>query len=316
MALSGFLEEWHSACPYIEAHTSGSTGRPKAIRLLKTDMRQSAMATNKFFGIDSSSVLATPLSMDYIAGKMMAVRADVAGCRLIELPVSSRIELPDTTSRIDLLPIVPAQIDSLLEHSEYAARIGALLIGGAAPSAAQCRALADAGYNAFISYGMTETCSHVAIARADDPGRTFHAMPGISFESDADGCLTIVAPAFSFGRLATRDIADIVSPQEFRWRGRADGVINSGGIKLFPEELEELYRGVLGDRPYYVCAAPHPRWGQCVALILEGPADTAAIAAGLRGAIADTRRLPKIIDTVAELPRTATGKIVRRYPAP
>ena len=96
MALRGFLEEWHSDSLYIEAHTSGSTGRPKAIRLLKTDMRQSALATNKFFGIDSSSVLATPLSMDYIAGKMMAVRADVAGCRLIELPVSSRIELPDT----------------------------------------------------------------------------------------------------------------------------------------------------------------------------------------------------------------------------
>lgn len=312
--LSSFLEEWHSACPYIEAHTSGSTGRPKAIRLLKTDMRLSARATNEFFGIDSRSVLATPLSMDYIAGKMMAVRADAAGCRLIELPVSSRIELPDSLPHVDLLPIVPAQIDTILAQSGYAGRIGALLIGGAAPSPDQCKALADAGFNAFISYGMTETCSHVAIARADDTSRTFHAMPGISFETDSDGCLTIVAPKFSFGRLATRDIVDIISPHAFRWRGRADGVINSGGIKLFPEELEELYRSVLGDRPYYVCAAPHKQWGQCVALILEGTADTGEIAAALRAAIADSRRLPKIINMVDVLPRTATGKILRCYP--
>ena len=64
--LNDFLAEWHSGSLYVEAHTSGSTGAPKAIQLLKSDMRLSARATNAFFGIGSHSLLASPLSMDYI----------------------------------------------------------------------------------------------------------------------------------------------------------------------------------------------------------------------------------------------------------
>lgn len=111
------------------------------------------------------SVLASPLSFDYIAGKMMAVRACEAGCRLIELPVSNTIILPDGEQAIDLLPIVPSQLQSLIDKPEYAARIRNVLIGGAAPSADSCDALLAAGYKAYISYGMTETCSHVLCRR-------------------------------------------------------------------------------------------------------------------------------------------------------
>lgn len=311
--LTDFIAQWHSDSPYIAAHTSGSTGKPKDISLLKSDMRLSARATNAFFGIGSESVLASPLSFDYIAGKMMAVRAIEAACSLIELPVSNEIEIPADVSRIDLLPVVPSQIDSLLRQPEHARLISAVLIGGAAPSAEQCRRLNNAGYNAYISYGMTETCSHVALARADDPNRIFRAMPGISFETDADGRLAVIAPAFSFGRLQTNDIVELKDSTSFRWRGRADGVINSGGIKLFPEELEALYSSVLGNRPFYVCATPHPQWGQAAMLVIEGEADIEEISAALRTAIADHRRLPKVIKTVYTLPRTSNGKI-RRIP--
>lgn len=312
--LSDFLAEWHSGSLYVEAHTSGSTGTPKAIQLFKSDMRLSARATNAFFGIGSHSLLASPLSMDYIAGKMMAVRALEAGCRLVELPVSNDITLPDSLSRIDLLPVVPSQIPSLLAHPEYAPRIAAVLIGGAAPSAEQCRSLADMGYTAYISFGMTETCSHVALARADDPARIFRAMPGITFETDPDGRLAIAAPAFSFGRLRTNDIVELIDARTFRWRGRADGVINSGGIKLFPEELEALYAPVLSGHTFYVCAAPHPVWGQAAMLVIEGETDTNAIEEALRDNIADHRRLPKFIKTVDTLPRAANGKLRRQLP--
>ena len=310
-----FLNDFFSDSPYITAHTSGSTGKPKDIRLLKSDMRLSARATNAFFGIDRASVLASPLSQDYIAGKMMVVRAIEADCRLIQLPVSNEIEIPDDISHIDLLPVVPSQIASLLRHKEYAGRISAVLIGGAAPSAEQCKSLTDAGYNAFISYGMTETCSHVALAEANDADRTFHAMPGINFETDTDGRLAILAPEFSFARLQTNDIVELIDSRSFRWRGRADGVINSGGLKLFPEELEALYAPVLGNRPFYVCGAPHPLWGQAAMLVIEGYADTDEIAAALSNAIPNHRLLPKIFRTVASLPRTSNGKIRRIVPS-
>lgn len=312
--LTDFLAEWNNESAFISARTSGSTGKPKDIRLSKDDMRLSARTTNAFFGICKDSVLASPLSFDYIAGKMMAVRAAEAGCRLVELPVSNSITLPDNLPHVDLLPVVPSQLDSLLLKPEYAAKIRSVLIGGAAPSAEQCRQLTRDGYNAFISYGMTETCSHVALAAADDEERLFKAMPGISFETDGDGRLIIIAPHFSFGRLITNDIVELIDGHTFRWRGRADGAINSGGLKLFPEELEALYFPVLSGRSFYVCGAPHPRWGMAAMLVIEGEDDVEAIEARLRAAVADTRRLPKFIKTVHSLPLTSNGKIRRTIP--
>ena len=64
-----------------------------------------------------------------------------------------------------------------------------------------CHRLTLAGYKAFVSYGMTETCSHVALARADEPRRIFHAMPGVSFDVDPDNRLIINASGFTFKSL-------------------------------------------------------------------------------------------------------------------
>ncbi len=309
--IDDFKAEWLSDSDFVVAHTSGSTGSPKEIHLLKADMRASARATNAFFGIDSRSLLVCPLSVDYIAGKMMLVRAMEAGCRFVQTEVSNRFSLPEGTDVIDLLPVVPSQLPWLIAHPGWAGRIRNLLIGGAAPSKEVCKDLVSAGFNAYISYGMTETCSHVALARADDEGRLFKAMPGISFETDADERLAIVAPHYSFGHLQTNDVVELVDKSSFRWRGRADGVINSGGVKMFPEELEVLYAPALKGRRYYVAAIPHPKWGQAPALVVEGP-DT-DIRAVLEAAVTDRKRLPSRIVFIAHLPETSNGKI-RRLP--
>ena len=106
-----FLSQWNDdSKDYVMAHTSGSTGAPKEIRLMKADMRRSAQATNHFFGIDVDSLLHLPLSPDYIAGKMMIVRAHEAGCRLIvEKPCNAPLQHysgPD----IALSAIVPSPV--------------------------------------------------------------------------------------------------------------------------------------------------------------------------------------------------------------
>ncbi|MDD6668520.1 MAG: AMP-dependent synthetase, partial [Bacteroidales bacterium] len=75
MTVDEFLAEWRNGDAFVTAHTSGSTGTPKAIRLLKADMLASARATNARFGIGAHSRLLLCLSPDYIAGKMMIVRA-------------------------------------------------------------------------------------------------------------------------------------------------------------------------------------------------------------------------------------------------
>lgn len=308
-SVDSFIAEWYSPEDYIIAHTSGSTGVPKEIRLSKADMRISAKATNEFFHIGPESLLVCPLSIDYIAGKMMVVRALEAGCRLIATDVSNSFTLPQGT--IDLLPVVPSQLAWLTAHPEWSEKIRNLLIGGAAPSPEICADIVRAGFKAFISYGMTETCSHVALARADDPARVFHAMPGITFDTLSDGRLIVNAPSFSFESLTTNDVVELIDNSSFRWLGRADGVINSGGIKMFPEELERLYSPALAGRRFYVSSEESRKWGRVPVLIIEGA--KTEIRAVLESSVTDRRRLPARIIFIPKLPEASNGKI-RRLP--
>lgn len=303
-----FKEEWLSSRPYVIAHTSGSTGKPKEIRLLKSDMRTSAKATNRFFNIDKESVLALPLSVDYIAGKMMCVRSFEAECELLQLPVSSEIIVD---RHIDLLAIVPSQIDSLLSQKNAPNLIKNLIIGGASIAEDKVDRIKKAGFNAYATYGMTETCSHVALAGLSvDPG-LYKALPGISFDVDSRGCLEIIAPHFSFGRITTNDIAELTSPTGFRWLGRYDNVINSGGIKILPEKLEAEIEAYT-DKKFYISSVPDKQWGESIVMVIEGEETEAkSLMETLRNNI-DHRICPKKIMTVDKIPLTASGKIIRQ----
>lgn len=302
-----FINQWNDSSPAVTAHTSGSTGTPKEIRLSKGDMRCSASATNTFFGIDSNSTLGIALSADYIAGKMMAVRASEAGCRLLELPVSNRLTLHEP---VDLLAIVPSQVDSLLSDVDLSL-VKAVIIGGAPLSADRRRLIAASGLRAYTTYGMTETCSHVAMARIGNAATpVYHAMPGITFDTDSRGCLVIIAPHMSFGRLTTNDVVELISTTEFTWLGRADNVINSGGIKIPAEQLEERLRPFLPYQ-FMVRGVPDDKWGQSVLLMVEAdpsvrPLVEAAIAAADPGVLR-----PRHIEFTDSLPRTPNGKLKR-----
>lgn len=309
-SLNTFLQEWHSSEEYITAHTSGSTGKPKEICLLKADMRISARATNTYFSLGKDSRAALPLSLDYIAGKMMAVRAIEGNYPLDILPVSNDIVLPDNRHRYSLLPVVPTQLPSLLKHKEYTKRIDNLLIGGASPDDDMCRTLLNAGYKAYISYGMTETCSHVALCDVSSRERIYRAMPGISFTTDNNQRLIIEAPAFSFKHLMTNDIVELIDTVSFRWRGRFDNAINSGGIKLFPEELEKLYAPYLSGVNFYVTGRQHEKWGECICLVIEGDSDGSVFIESIRKHL-DHKICPKCFENTHCLPRTSNGKIRR-----
>ena len=306
--INDFIREWESDCDYIVAHTSGSTGTPKEIRLPKSDMRVSAKATNSRFGITRRSVIAAPLSVDYIAGKMMCVRAIEAGCELLEMPVSNKVIID---RRIDLLAIVPSQLDSLLAQPDAPQLVKNIIVGGAPMNDQQLAAIVNKGLNAFATYGMTETCSHVALKKICGHETYFEAMPGISFSQDRRGCLVIQAPAYSFGNLTTNDIVEIASPTEFRWIGRFDNEINSGGIKISPERLEkEIARYV--DRPFYITSAKDDRWGEVPAIVFEGTASEVQDILDLLASKIDHKTCPKKARAVRALPRTANGKIFRK----
>lgn len=318
-----FLKEWMGDGDFITAHTSGSTGKPKEILLPQKDMKVSARATNRRFGIDSHSRMLCPLSANYIAGKMMIARAVEADCEVAFCTPSNDFWDKEETSRylaqgdVALLPIVPSQAVSLLKRRDNSSlrSVRNIIIGGAPlPVETEEKLLVSlpGDTQVFATYGMTETCSHVALRKLG--AEHFSAMPDITFSTDDRGCLEITAPEYSFGRLQTNDMVTLLSEGYFIWRGRFDNVINSGGIKVFPEEVERMLEGLLPAR-FYIKGTPDPKWGEAVTLVIE---DTPAIRD-----IVD-RELLAICDSVltgAERPRrivrisaiklTSNGKIKR-----
>lgn len=301
-----FLERWHDASPYVVAHTSGSTGTPKEIHLAKADMRASAHATIDFFGLNPSSTLVLPLSPSYIAGMMQIVRAEEAGCSLIVLEPSNSPSLPDG-SDITLLPIVPSQAESVMA-SAMLPRVKNLIIGGAPLSPEMEQRIAATGINTFATYGMTETCSHVALRPLGS--QEFQALPGFTFSTDTDGCLTVTSTTLSFGTLHTTDIVTLTSPTGFIWRGRRDHVINSGGLKIHPEEIEHILTPLLpSGASAYVTSRPSRQWGEEAVIVSDSPLPH--ILDRLKPLL-PPRHCPKDIIVIKSIPLTSSGKIIRK----
>ncbi len=306
---------WRAGADRFPAHTSGSTGTPKDVLLPRRDVTASARATNERFGITSQSLLVSPLSADYIAGKMMIVRALLADCDLVmELP--SNQPLHEDYGEIQLLPIVPSQAQHLIDHPGKLANVKSVIIGGSAIPADMEQKIAAWPTNAYAAYGMTETCSHVALRRIGQ--ETYKAMPGITFSTDSDGRLSIQAPAYSFGTLQTNDVVELVSPRMFRYLGRADNVINSGGIKIHPEELESILSQRIKE-PFYLTSEPHPLWGEALVLVIARAGrprslldcDLIAEIHSICDELLPSKLRPKRVIVRAELPHTTSGKIIR-----
>lgn len=305
-----FLQEWKNPSCTVAAHTSGSTGKPKPILLNKKDIRVSASATCRYFGIEKSDLLFLPLRPSYIAGKMMIVRADVADADLlVEIPSNSPLR-QRPPRRIKLAAIVPSQIPGLLE-SGNAGMIEQTIIGGAQISSGYEQMILSAGIEAYATYGMTETCSHVALRKLGT--KAYNALPHVEFSIDSRGCLVIHSATMSFGNLVTNDIVRLIDSKSFEWLGRYDNVINSGGIKLYPEAIEQKISTVLSGREFYVGSHPDEKWGNRVVLYIEGKAHIADLPLML-GNVLDKTEIPKEIVYIDRFERTSSGKIIRIRP--
>lgn len=308
LAYECFVDEWLDKRDFVVVHTSGSTGKPKLINLLKSDMRRSARAFAMQFGLKPESILASALPISSIATKMAIVRHLEAGCRYVPLPVSNEFEIP---CFVDVLSIGPSQACQFIRRPELRKQTGTLFIGGAPLHPEMLRSLTDAGYNVCLSYGMTETCSNVALSYGADG--IYRANPGISFASDSRGCLVINAPDYSFSGTVTNDVVEIIDSRTFRWLGRYDNVVNSGGIKLYPEEIELMLTDYIAS-PFYITGRPHPLWGEALAVVVEGNDKDARAAAYALKRFPDGVRRPKSTVAVSRFQKTRTGKVIRILP--
>lgn len=296
--------------------TSGSTGEPKIIDISDKDMRLSAQSTVDFFNLDSTSVLACALSTDYIAGKMMEFRAQLISARLIlEEPSNRPFEKFDFKGidKIDLLALVPSQVPSFLKNRRLLQLVKNVIIGGAPLNSTLENELLKTGIDCYATFGMTETASHVALRRLGE--NRYKALPGITFDCDNDSRLIIRGEGRSFGTLLTNDVVELLSADSFIWKGRYDNVVNSGGIKLYPEVLEKKVRGFVNGN-FYFTGVPSDKWGSELVMVLEdggNQADDQSIFALLKEVLSPVE-VPKKIIRIPIAEYTSTGKIKRKIP--
>lgn len=267
-AIYYFLKNWFDDSSFILAQTSGSTGKPKNIQLAKQSMVNSAQMTNQFFGINSKSTALLCLPASYIAGKMMLVRAMVGGFNLITVePTSNPFESLDVS--IDFTAITPFQLFHSFE-SLRTKSVRKIIVGGSPVTTKLEKLTEDIPSELYETYGMTETCSHIALRRFNGAEKSdcFTVLEGISIRQNKRGCLVIGAPHLLDEEIQTNDMVELISATSFRWLGRADSAINSGGVKIHPEQVEKKLEGIISSN-YFISSLPDELLENKVILMIE-----------------------------------------------
>jgi len=304
------IREWFSDEDYISIRTSGSTGKPKKIVLHKSAMRKSAQLTIRYFNLRREQKALLCLPAQFIAGKMMIIRALVANLDLYCVEPSSTALLKDS---IDFVAMTPYQVSKSLDADKSVfEKVGILIIGGAQVSPSLFQRLQNISAQCYQTYGMTETITHVAVQKlnGEDTQEYFEVLDGIEIEEE-NGCLIIRATHLDVP-IRTTDLVKIKNDRQFAWLGRADHVINSGGIKLQPELIERKMSTVI-PHPLVLLAEKDEGLGEIGVLFIADTSsviDESELKDKLRPII-NRYEMPKKIYFVEALVETETGKVRR-----
>lgn len=315
MTFEEFRNDWLSSSPTLTVHTSGSTGKPKCIRVEKTRMANSARLTCRFLGLKAGDSALLCLPLDYIAGKMMAVRAMVYNLSMQVVPPTGH-PLREVETPPVFAAMVPMQVFQTLQvpaEAEKLQRIRHLIIGGGAIDARLEAQLKQFPNAVWSTYGMTETLSHIALRRLNGPEASSWYTPfdTVRISISPDGCLVIDAPEVCPDTLVTNDCVEIAPDgRRFRILGRKDNVVCSGGIKIQIEALEEKLVPHF-PAPFMLTSVPDERLGEALVLLTTASCNEAAAHLARCTAWLPRYQTPRHCFSVEKLPYTETGKPAR-----
>lgn len=320
----------------LPATTSGTTGPPKQFIIPRSDLVESARLTGSTFGLRSGDRVLHCLPCEFIAGKMMLVRAMVLGLDLHFNPPRGEVltEL-GTTDRFRFAAMIPMQLDKAIHHdrSRVEAQFGTILLGGGPISERSLSAIQGLSTAVFEGYGSTETVTHVAIRPLNEAAREarssghaledakrsagpgpFEAIGEVRFGRDPRGCLVIHTPHLSVDQHLTNDLIKWIDDRHFHWLGRADHVILSGGKKIHPEQLEQRTGDVL-KYPHYFTSTPDDVLGEAVMLVIESDRAEAEVLPEVMDplmTVLHPHEWPRRIQVLPRIRRTNSGKVIRR----
>ncbi|MFN8333668.1 MAG: AMP-binding protein [Cyclobacteriaceae bacterium] len=306
-----FIKIWLTDTQQFTLKTSGSTGTPKEITLTRQQLIDSANRTINKLKLTNKHTAFVCLDTKYIAGKMMLVRALQANMKIVAVEPAAD-PLKELNIQADFGAFVPLQLDEIFKTQssvEKLNRFQSVIIGGTAVNAALLNKIKTLSCDVYATYGMTETVSHIALQKLNGPDaqHAFEVFPDVKISVDEHDCLVIEMPRVN-EPLHTNDVVKLLGPKHFQVLGRYDNIINSGGVKLMPEAIEQKIQGVL-NLPFFVAGVADERLGQKLVLVVEGTPAT-DLAAKLKQALS-AYEMPKEILPTRQFERTETQKINR-----
>lgn len=267
--VASFIREWEGESSFFDSKTSGSTGTPKTIRIEKKHAEVSAQATINFLQLHASDNALLCLNPETIGGKMMIVRSWINCMNLyVEEPTAN--PLKNAVISFDFIAIAPIQLAVILQESpEKLRKIRCVIVGGGAISEATGQRLKQERITVFQTFGMTETISHIALRKVGYEEETAYTTLRTVTIKDVGGNLCIHAPLIGIRELITNDAVEVLNDHQFKWIGRTDFVINSGGIKIQIEELEKQLQQFIPQK-LFVHPKKDEKLGEKIVLIVEG----------------------------------------------
>jgi len=315
-SVTKFIEEWESHSDQINVFTSGSTGVPKQITLKKNKVKASALATGKFFQFKKEQTLLLNLSTDYIAGKLMVVRAIEHQMRIIIAPNQANplLSVNSQVDSIDFGAFVPYQVEAILNDSITEGKYGKIknvIIGGAQINKRLESKIRTLRNQSFATFGMTETITHFALRNISMKEEHYTCLPGFKIETDFENRL-ILLPNEITTQLTTNDVIDLKNEKQFIWKGRLDNVVNSAGLKISPELLEQKLEHLFLENRFYFKGRKSERFGEELILYIEGEKmkEWNIIEVEIKKILTGYEQ-PKEVIFVANFHETKTGKVLR-----
>ena len=317
-----FCKAWLKGQEEFTIHTSGSTGQPKSITIRRQQMKASARQTVEALGLKAGQTALLCINAAYVGGKMMLIRAMEHGLQLTATePAADPLSHFPSETRFDFAALVPLQLEAILQNPHSRAILNsmqAVIIGGAPVNSSLKEQLQGIKAPLYSTYGMTETVSHIALQKLNGPeaDEYFTAFPAVKLGQDERGCLVIEGEVTGNVPVITNDVVEFLEGKRFRWMGRADNIINSGGIKIQLEKVDQLAEAAflqLGIKEKgFAWGQPDEHLGQRLVLIIEGTPFSSTIESKIHSLLKDSLtkfERPKEIFYVNNFCYSPSGKI-------
>jgi len=311
-----FLSRWQNNHLFI-FKTSGTTGTPKQLSFEKWQLIKSATATiNALNLIKGEEHLLLCIHPKFIGGAMMLARALVLDCEVTLLaPHSNIFDFIPKAHPYSFVSLVQLQVLNQKFDIGKFNQFRNVLIGGSSISNDLISKLSGCKPKVFHTYATTETLSHVALKQLfKDIG--YRVLPDYSIEIDSQNRVCISTP-FLDQQLVTNDIGNWIKPNEFEILGRVDFTINSGGIKIQPENLEKVLlelEWLKNKGEFYIGKAKDLILGEKIVLVVDFPLNDfewQKLKDYLHSK-AFKYELPKQVLQISQFPITESGKLNRR----